>query len=152
MKRFIVILGILILSLTAITANAFEYGYTSTGFKYVKHKHSESSYQHAWCGQHKGIEEFENKDFTRVDCLTDKYAVEFDFANKWAECIGQALYYSQRTGRTPACVLIMENPEKDIKYLKRLRYTVYNRKKIPAFRTFTIKPEHLYTNLEINNQ
>ncbi len=66
MKRFLIILGIIIFSLTAVTANAFEYGYTSTGFKYVKHKHSESSYQHAWCSQHKGIEEFENKDFTKA--------------------------------------------------------------------------------------
>lgn len=70
--------------------SAFEYGYTKYGFKYVKHKHSESSYQHAWCFAHGGIEEYENDDFTRVDCLTKKYAVEFDFANKWSESIGQA--------------------------------------------------------------
>lgn len=30
--------------------------------------------------------------------------------------------------------------KKDLKYLRRLRYTVYNKKKIPHFRTFTIKP------------
>ena len=48
-------------------------------------------------------------------------AVEFDFANKWAECIGQALYYGQKTNRTPACVLIIENPTKDFE-IRRTRY------------------------------
>lgn len=90
--------------------------------------------------------EYKLNDKTRVDCLLPKMAVEFDFANKWHECIGQALYYGQKTNRIPACVLIMENPEKDAKYLRRLRYAVYNKKKIPEFKTFTIKPIHLYTN------
>ena len=66
----------------------------------------------------KGINTFNDK--TRVDCLTPTLAVEIDFANKWAECIGQALYYGKMTNRQPACVLIMENPEKDTKYLNRL--------------------------------
>ena len=61
---------------------AFEYGYTSDNYKYIKHNHNEASYQHAWCSAHNGIEEYQNKDFTRVDCLTDTHAIEFDFANK----------------------------------------------------------------------
>ena len=63
------------------SSQAFEYGYTNNGYKYVKHKHHESSYQHAWCSKHCGIEEYENPDYTRVDCLTKTHAVEFDFAN-----------------------------------------------------------------------
>ena len=51
-----------------------------------------------------------------------------------------------KTKRTPACVLIMENPEKDLKYLRRLRYTVYNKKKIPEFKTFTIRPDVIPVN------
>ena len=82
-------------------------------------------------------------DKARVDCLLPDMAVEFDFAPKWAECIGQALYYGKRTNRTPACVLIIERPIKDRIYLRRLRTTVYNRKKIPQFRTFTMKPENI---------
>lgn len=121
MKRFLIILGIIIFSLTAVTANAFEYGYTSTGFKYVKHKHSESSYQHAWCAKHNGVEEYENKDFTRVDCLTDKYAVEFDFANKWAESIGQALHYQYMTGKKAKVVLILEDPKHEMVYYHRVK-------------------------------
>lgn len=41
--------------------------------------------------------EYRLSDNTRVDCMTDTLAVEFDFANKWAECIGQALYYGKQT-------------------------------------------------------
>ena len=74
------------------------------------HEHNEASYQHAWCKLYNGIEEYENKDFTRVDCLTKINAVEFDFANKWAESIGQALHYQYMTGRKGKVVLILENP------------------------------------------
>lgn len=109
----------------------------------AKHLHLEKEYQQYWCDAHNGVAEFELNDKTRVDCLTDDLAVEVDFAPKWHECIGQALYYGKKTRRTPACVLIMEDPEKDIRFLYRLRYTVYNKKKIQNFRTFTIKPSSL---------
>lgn len=109
----------------------------------AKRCYPEKVYQAQWCKAHGGITEYKFNDKTRVDCLLPTMAVEFDFANKWAECIGQALYYGQKTKRTPACVLIMENGEKDLKYLRRLRYAVYNKKKIPEFRTFTMKPEQL---------
>jgi len=59
-------------------------------------------------------------DNTRVDCLTSTYAIEVDFANKWAESIGQSLYYSIETGKSAAVLLIIESP-KDIHYLKRFR-------------------------------
>ena len=87
---------------------------------YAKKLHYESEYQNAWCSVQKGITEYELPDLTRVDCLTPKYAVEFDFGNKWAESIGQSLYYGLMTDRTPAVVLIMENPEREQKYLDRL--------------------------------
>lgn len=121
MKRIILIISFILISGFALSASAFEYGYTSTGYKYVKHRHSESSYQHAWCSAHNGIEEFENKDFTRVDCLTDKYAVEFDFANKWAESIGQALHYQRMTGKKAKVVLILEDPKKEMVYYHRVK-------------------------------
>lgn len=114
-----------------------------TNSAYCAHQYSEKIYQEHWCKARGGQLEYKLNDKTRVDCLTEKYAVEFDFANKWHECIGQALYYGQKTKKTPACVLIMERGEKDLKYLKRLRYTVYNKKKIPDFKTFTIKPESI---------
>jgi len=98
-----------------------EYQYTKSGFKYVVHKHYESSYQHAWCKEHNGIEEYENKDFTRVDCLTKTHAVEFDFANKWAESIGQALHYQLMTKKRAKVVLILEDPKKEKVYFKRVQ-------------------------------
>jgi len=118
MKRIFLLLFILFVS---VESYAFEYGYTNNGFKYVKHKHSESSYQHAWAKLHNGIEEYENKDMTRVDCLTKTHAVEFDFANKWAESIGQCLHYQRMTGKRGMVVLILENPQKEMVYYNRVR-------------------------------
>lgn len=112
---------IFIVFLTLVNSvNAFEYKYNKAGFKYVVHKHYESSYQHVWCSMQSGIEEYENKDYTRVDCLTKNHAVEFDFANKWAESIGQALHYQRMTGKRAKVVLILENPEKEMIYFKRV--------------------------------
>lgn len=45
-------------------------------------------------------------DGTRVDLLSDEYAVEVDYAGKWAKCIGQALYYGHVTDRQPVCLLL----------------------------------------------
>lgn len=103
----------------------------------AKHLHKEKEYQKAWCDANNGIMEYKLDDAARVDCLTDKLAVEFDFAPKWSECIGQALYYGKKTHKTPACVLILEKPE-DIRYFYRLKYTVTEKKKIKNFKMFTI--------------
>jgi len=83
------------------------------------HVHKEKEYQASWCARVGGVTEYRLEDGTRVDCLTDTHAIEFDFAPKWAESIGQALYYSQMTGKRPGVVLIMEN-EGDARYLHRL--------------------------------
>lgn len=82
------------------------------------HKHLEAAYQNAWCKSHNGITEYRNKDSTRVDCLTDTHAVEFDFASKWAESVGQALHYEIKTGKKAMVVLILENPQKEICYYR----------------------------------
>jgi hypothetical protein len=85
------------------------------------HLHPEKYYQKTWCDEHGGVVEYVLDDRTRVDCLTDEYAIEFDFAAKWAESIGQALFYGLKTNRKPSVVLIMEHPEKDQRHLNRLR-------------------------------
>ncbi len=103
----------------SITTSGMEYN--SNRIKYHSHLHSESSYQHAWCSAHNGIEEYENKDKTRIDCLTCTHAVEFDFANKWAESIGQAEHYAFMTGKKGMVVLILENPKKEMIYFKRVK-------------------------------
>ena len=108
---------------------------------WAKRLYKEAEYQKAWCDKRGGVMEYELPDKCRVDCLLPDMAVEFDFANKWAECIGQSLYYGKMTNRQPACVLIMERGEKDVKYLRRLRRAAY--RKGVGLRTFTMKPEHV---------
>ena len=98
--------------------------WAQSNYEYVKipsHKHNEASYQQAWCSMHNGITEYENADKTRVDCLTSVHAVEFDFARKWAESIGQALHYGIMTGKKPMVVLILENPKKQMCYYERVK-------------------------------
>ncbi len=92
-----------------------------TNNAFAKHLHEEAEYQKVWCALHNGVTEYENKDFTRVDCLTATHAVEFDFAKKWAESIGQALYYSLMTGKRGMVVLILENPRREKVYYKRVK-------------------------------
>ena len=79
----------------------------------------ESYYVNQWCTPNFGRREAVLWDMTRVDCLTKDYAIEFDFAKKWAESIGQALYYSKMTGKSPAVVLILTNAA-DYRYVKRI--------------------------------
>ena len=79
----------------------------------------ESYYQNQWCTSDFGRKEVILWDMTRVDCMTKDYAIEFDFAKKWAESIGQSLYYSKLTGKKPAVVLILTAPT-DYRYVKRI--------------------------------
>lgn len=87
----------------------------------AKHIHKEAYYQKIICNKMKGQIEYVLPDKTRVDCLTNTYAIEFDFAEKWAESIGQSLYYGAVTNRTSGVVLIMERGSRDMKYLTRFR-------------------------------
>ena len=79
----------------------------------------ESYYVNQWCTADFGRKEAVLWDMTRVDCLSKDYAIEFDFAKKWAESVGQALYYSKMTGKAPAIVLILNNIT-DYRYVKRV--------------------------------
>ena len=85
----------------------------------MKPNQVEAYYQKEWCTPDFGRKEVILWDMTRVDCMTKDYAIEFDFAKKWAESIGQALYYSKLTGKAPAVVLILTSPT-DYRYAKRI--------------------------------
>lgn len=74
-------------------------------------KNSEAYYVREWCARYAGSVETVQSDRTRVDCETYYHAIEFDFADKWAEAIGQALHYSIMTGKRAGMVLIVENPD-----------------------------------------
>ncbi len=84
---------------------------------HAAHKMLEREYQKILCPYNA---EVRLSDGTRVDCLTDMYAIEFDFAPKWAEALGQSLHYARMTGRQPAIFLIIERAG-DMRYVNRLR-------------------------------
>ena len=119
--KILLLITLLVLLAVPILASPFKYEKCNLGWEHVHHDHNELSYQQAWCKAHGGIEEYENKDFTRVDCLTKTHAVEFDFANKWAESIGQALHYGIMTHKKPMVVLILDNPRSQMLYYRRLK-------------------------------
>lgn len=106
----------------------------------AKYLYKEKVYQEYWCTKNGGILEYKLPTQARVDCLLPNMAVEFDFAKKHSECLGQALEYGAYTKRRPVCVLILER-EKDEKYLNRLRYTVQKKKLDVGI--YTIKPSTL---------
>lgn len=83
-------------------------------------EHPESWYQDQYCT---GKKEVVQDDKTRIDCLTSHYAIEYDFANKWAEGIGQALHYGRMTGKQPGLVLIVESLN-DCKYVERTQANI----------------------------
>lgn len=87
---------------------------------HAAHKHPEAYYQDKWCSVNKGQTEYRLEDMTRVDCLTDTHAIEFDFAKKWAESIGQSLHYARMTGKKAGIVLIIEK-DKDMVYYNRIK-------------------------------
>jgi len=87
-------------------------------FQFFGTKKNEKYYQTEMCDELDGQMEYLLPDKSRVDCLTEKYAIEVEWAKKWAEGVGQSLYYAEMTKRKPAIGLIVGN--KDKKYIKRL--------------------------------
>lgn len=65
-----------------------------------------------------GVTEFRLRDDSRVDILTDKHAVEGDWAHKWPEGVGQCLYYAIMTARVPA-ILLLADIKKENRYIDR---------------------------------
>ena len=98
----------------------------------------EKDYQRYWCDKHTGELEYRLPDGTRVDCLIKDYAVEIEYAQKWAEAIGQALYYAKITGRKPGVVLVMRE-HGDERFARRLR-EVASQEKI---KVWSIRPHDL---------
>ncbi len=64
----------------------------------------------------------------RVDVLTESHAIEVEFASKWKQSIGQALWYSLQTGKTAGVVLIIEKPERDALHAIRLESVIADQK------------------------
>lgn len=87
-------------------------------------KWHEADFVNAYCA---GEVEYVLPDRTRVDCLTDTHAIEYDWGKKWAESLGQALFYSAMTGKKAGIVLIV-NPRTKARYLKRLNKAIVDNK------------------------
>ncbi|MEM6319884.1 MAG: hypothetical protein AAF960_19585 [Bacteroidota bacterium] len=54
-----------------------------------------------------------------VDLLTETHAIEVEYANKWKQAIGQALWYGQQTLKKPGIILILRT-KSDYKYFIQL--------------------------------
>ena len=117
MNKKIIIISLLIITLfTSLLVCCAAYPFKQPEFE-QKAKYKEADYVNAYC---KGIIEYQLPDKTRVDCLTDEYAIEFDYAKKWAESIGQSLYYAKMTGKKPAVAIIVKKPTDKI-YIERIK-------------------------------
>lgn len=99
----------------------FAFLFFNTNNKKANNKY-ERYYQIKMCKKLNGKIEYVLPNKTRVDCLTNKYAIEVDWAKKWAESIGQSLYYSNMTSKKPAIGLIIDKDEQ--RYLKRLKLAI----------------------------
>jgi hypothetical protein len=84
----------------------------------------EAFYSNKFCSEMSGKSEHVLKDLSRVDCLTDTHAYEFDWADgmKVYEAIGQSLYYASETGKEPGIYLLIrkKNSEKHIRKVRRV--------------------------------
>ena len=68
-----------------------------------------------------GEKEYRLDDGTRVDLLFEDKACEIDWASKWAEGIGQSIYYGLKTERPPLVILLAKKDGWE-KYRDRVEY------------------------------
>jgi hypothetical protein len=80
-------------------------------------------YRQQWCTEHRGATEVRMADGSSADCITSTHVVQFQFAQKWSEAIGSALYYSSQTGKKAGIVIIIKE-DHDLEYWKRLNATI----------------------------
>lgn len=118
-KKIVLLICIILIFITIpVLCQIFELNKNGNNLLPNDRKLRESDYVNAYCT---GEVEYKLPDKTRVDCLTDEYAMEFDWAKKWYEGVGQALWYAYNTGKKPCLVLILKTQND---------YIYYNRAKI----------------------
>jgi hypothetical protein len=89
------------------------------------HAYPERFYQNAYCITQNGRTEVVLPNRNRIDCLTASHALEFDFAKKWAEAIGQSLNYAMYTHKKAGIVLIIRKGNKtDMRNYRKLVRTI----------------------------
>lgn len=107
-------------------------------------KQYESYYQDLFADKIGGRTEVVANDNTRCDILTSEYAIEVDFARKWAEAIGQSLNYGKEFDRKSGILLILEKPS-DKKHLNRI-HKIINSYELPI----TVWEIDAETSVELN--
>lgn len=80
----------------------------------------EAHYQEIAANKYSGQTEVTMPDGTRCDIVTVTHAIEVDFADKWAEAIGQSLNYSFQSNKKAGILLILEKPD-DERHLIRVQ-------------------------------
>jgi len=70
-----------------------------------------------------GTLEYITADKSRVDLLTSTYAYEIDFAPKWKDSIGQALWYAIQTNKKAGIIIIVQY-ESDFNSVQKLQSTI----------------------------
>jgi hypothetical protein len=95
----------------------------------AKHRYKEEYYQKKWCEAHGGTTEYVLPDRTRVDCLTEDHAIEFDFGYKHYESMGQAIKYGMATGQRPGIVLIIETGRDAKKWVELQEVVIFLRER-----------------------
>lgn len=93
----------------------------------AKPRHSEKWYQGKVAAILQGRMEVNVSD-GRIDVLTATHAIEVEFASKWKQSIGQALWYSMQTGRSAGIVLVIEDEKRDLPYAIRLESIVLSQR------------------------
>jgi hypothetical protein len=65
--------------------------------------------------------EVQTPDGARADIVTKEFVYEVDWckSGKWAEAIGQSLYYAAALNKKPGIVLLMKDADKERKYYLR---------------------------------
>ena len=71
----------------------------------------EAHYQEIAAKKYNGQTEVTMPDGTRCDIVTETHAIEVDFADKWAEAIGQSLNYSFQLNKKAGILLILEESD-----------------------------------------
>ena len=79
-----------------------------------------------------GVPEYVLPDRSRVDILTPTLAIEVDWAKKWAEAIGQAIFYGIVTEKQPAVLLLLRSKPTEAKYIERAKLAT-DKLQIPVF-------------------
>lgn len=103
MKTLSIIAAFLLASITTMQAKRLNY---------------ERFYQDIAAAKYDGKTEKRLPDGTRCDIVTATHAIEVDFADKWAEAIGQSLNYGFQTNLKSGILLILEDPSDERHLLK----------------------------------